>query len=70
MASPVEQLVAVATKRQDAVEEELRDLRVQVTELRLSQARSEGAALVWGRVFPILSLFISTAALTWSILRG
>ena len=70
MATPAERLVDVTTRRMDAVEEDLREMREVVTDLRLAQARIDGGALVWGRLVPIGSLLTALAALFWRVVES
>ena len=67
MATPAERLADVATRRMDDAEDELRELRELVTELRLVQARQAGAELVWTRLIPVLSMLISALTLAWKV---
>ena len=67
MASPAERLADVATRRIDIAETEIRELREQVTDLRLALARQEGASLVWTRIVPVASLLVSVGTLAWRV---
>lgn len=62
--SAVAALIAVATSRLDAAEDEIRALRLQVAALEKEASERRGRDLVSARVIPWLALVISAGSAT------